>query len=373
MVVAIESDVEMNRVAWLATDFTQIPSGPIIPGGCSYYRCFLPMNSIGYDSMFGLPAFDAIHGFGIRDTSTTAQFGFKVAVLKLLMERWVPKQIELAKAVGQRIVVDIDDFYPGLDESNQAFYATDPAVHKVRNRDIYARVIEMADMLITSTPFLYDYYKSVNPNIVLVRNGVSPAQFNRKQVDGTRRPVVGWVGATPWRSNDLEPLREWLPQFLVANDLHFHHSGVAPKAVSFADIVGIPEERFSSSPMVPMTHYGSLFAPIDIGMVPLSDIPFNHAKSTIKGLEYTASGIPWVAQGLPEYERLAGMGVGRVANTPEEWERELSRYLTSRTRAADEEQNYSLMMRDHTIMARANEWEAAISMAFEIEPKKVAA
>lgn len=364
---------DVKRVAWLATDFTQFTNGSMVPGGCSYYRCYLPMNMVPHDGMFGLPAFDAIHGFGVRDSEHTAQFGFKVAVLKLLMERWVPKQIELAKNVGQRIVIDIDDFYPGLDESNQAFHATDPATNKVRNRDIYARTIEMADMLITSTPFLYEYYKPVNPNILLVRNGVSPGQFQRKQVDGTRRPVIGWVGATPWRSNDLEPLREWLPQFLEANDLHFHHAGVAPRATSFADIVGIPEERFSSSPMVPMTDYESLFPPIDIGIIPLSDIPFNHAKSTIKGLEYTCCGIPWVAQGLPEYERLADMGVGRVAYTRDDWQRELSRYLNARTRAADEEQNYRMMLQDHSIMARAVDWKDAIEMAFDVPVKEIAA
>jgi len=326
----------------------------------------------GYEGSFGPPAFDAIHGFGVRETTETARFGFKVAVLKLLMERWVPKQIELAKRVGQKIVVDIDDFYPGLHEANQAYQATDPKQHKIRNRDIYERVIEMADMLVVTTPFLYDYYKNVNPNIMMVRNGVSPAQFERKQVT-VKPPVIGWVGAVPWRSNDLEPLREWLPAFLEANNLHFHHAGVAPGAKSFAEIVGIPAERFSSTPMVPMDNYQFLFKPIDVGIVPLADIPFNHAKSTIKGLEYVASGIPFVAQSLPEYQRLADMGVGRVATTSEDWQRELGRYLNSRLRAKEEADNWVSMMHEHAIDCRRKDWQAVIDMALEVPSKQVAA
>ena len=82
------------KVAWLATDFTIFGTG-LVPGGCSYYRCFLPMNMSGYLGEFGLPAFDAIHGFGVMGENNMAHFGYKVAVLKLMMERWVPKQIEI--------------------------------------------------------------------------------------------------------------------------------------------------------------------------------------------------------------------------------------------------------------------------------------
>ena len=359
------------RVAWLATDFTMIGHA-VVPGGCSYYRCFLPMHMCGFPSEFGPPAFDAMHGFGVRENNTHARFGHKVVVLKLLMERWIPKQIELAKRVGQKIVVDIDDFYPGLDPANQAYAATDPQRFKARNRDIYQRVIEMADMLVVTTPFLYDYYKNVNSNIVMVRNGVSPVQFVRKQVT-TKRPVIGWVGAVPWRSNDLEPLADWLPDFLVRNNLHFHHAGVAPGAQSLHEIVGIPEERFSSQGMVPMDRYGELFPQIDIGIVPLADIPFNHAKSTIKGLEYTASGVPFVAAGLPEYQRLADMGVGRTANSPVEWQQQLGELLNSRVRAREEERNWGLMLRDHAVDCRRQEWERVIEMALEVPSKAVAA
>jgi hypothetical protein len=81
---------------------------------------------------------------------------------------------------------------------------------------------------------------------------------------------------------------------------------------SFADQSGIDPKRLKTLPMQPMNRYHLMFQ-MDIGLVPLNDIPFNRAKSFIKGLEYTASGIPFVAQGTGEYELLATDGVGRVA------------------------------------------------------------
>ena len=350
------------RICWLSNDLTQVPGGTPLPGGCSYYRCYLPMFATQCEGFFGYPAFTAERGFGVKETESTARFGFHIAVFKIVMQRQIVKQIQLAKDLGQKIVVDVDDFYDGLDESNLAYQATDPEQNKGANREHYRKIILSADLITVTTPFLLDYYSKLHPNVMMIRNGVLPDQFYKKPVSD-RKPVIGWVGAIPWRSNDVETLREWLPQFLEDHDLKFHHSGVAPGAALFDEIVGIPKERMSYSTMLPISEYSHLFPPIDIGLVPLSDIPFNHAKSTIKGLEYTAAGIPFVAQGLPEYQRLADMGVGRVANTPQEWRQQVEGLLSFRTRRTEAGRNYSNMLRDHTIRSREPQWREMVVRA----------
>jgi hypothetical protein len=63
-----------------------------------------------------------------------------------------------------------------------------------------------------------------------------------------------------------------------------------------------------------------LMLAFDIGIAPLTDIPFNHAKSWIKPLEYVAAGIPFVASKSPEYKRFQKRyGVGRFANKAADW------------------------------------------------------
>jgi hypothetical protein len=107
--------------------------------------------------------------------------------------------------------------------------------------------------------------------------------------------------------------------------------------------------------MKPIVRYQEMLT-FDIGLVPLTDIPFNHAKSFLKGIEYAAGNIPFVASALPEYQILAKSGVGRVAGTPDEWVRHLTELLDYRTRKREAAVQRETVLREHTIRARASEW-----------------
>ena len=347
-------------VAFLTRDFTgQFPY--LTPGGCAYYRCALPLSVSRQRGSFGQPAWDSMRGWGVRETVGTGIFGYKTIVLKLIMDRSTPRQIELAQALGQYIIVDIDDYYEGLTSANAAFDATDPARNKWANRDNYQRVIERADMLTVSTPFLYEHHSKTHPNVRLVRNGVNPYMFDRPE-RVYRKPVLGWTGSLRYRNNDLEQLREWLPDFLEEHDLRFHHAGEDPSAPSFAEVTGINPKRLSTSPLVDIAHYPDGFK-FDIGIVPLNDIPFNHAKSNIKGLEYVAAGIPFVASDTPEYRVLHEGGVGLLARSPEEWVAALTALLDRRYRRTTAAREYNTVERDWSIQARAADWQTVFADA----------
>ena len=62
--------------------------------------------------------------------------------------------------------------------------------------------------------------------------------------------------------------------------------------------------------------YTSSVAELGVGLVPLLDSAFNRAKSWLKGLEYAALGVPFVASPTPEYVKLAGLGAGLLADDP---------------------------------------------------------
>ena len=150
-------------------------------------------------------------------------------------------------------------------------------------------------------------------------------------------------------------LKDWLPDFLHDNDLMFHHAGHMDDAPEFTEQTGVPEERMIKTRMMPLHKYAEMLT-FDIGCVFLSEIDFNRAKSTIKGLEYAATNIPFVAQALPEYALLAQQGVGRVAWTGDDWVRELTALLDYRTRKREAAVQRNLVLRDHSINARAHEW-----------------
>ena len=345
-------------VAFVTNDFTKLDDGVEVPGGCAYYRCALPMFACGQPAKLGRPAFHPSHGFGIQESETRAIFGFDTIVMKLLMFRWTPRQMLIAQQLGQRIIVDVDDAYDFLPEENRAWKVTHPDENKVMNRDHYRKVIEQADIVTVSTPFLLNHHRETHRDVRMIRNGVYPDMFRVKPQ--AKKPVLGWVGAIPFRSGDLETLT-WLPGFLEQHDLMFHHAGHGFGDQWFHDVVGIPKERMTYQNGVPMDRYGALFSQIDIGLVPLSDIPFNHAKSCIKGLEYASAGIPFVAQDLPEYRMLASTGVGRVADTPDEWVAHLEELLDLKIRKKEAAQGRFVTVEQHSIMAREREWQQLLA------------
>jgi glycosyltransferase involved in cell wall biosynthesis len=51
---------------------------------------------------------------------------------------------------------------------------------------------------------------------------------------------------------------------------------------------------------------------LDVGIVPLASTRFNESKSYLKGLEFAARGVPFVASPLPEYELLAANDIGTI-------------------------------------------------------------
>jgi len=347
-------------VAFLSTDFTRFPDGTLIPGGCTYYRCCLPLVASGNKGSLGEMAFDGALGFGVK-SGDQAIYGFKTVVLKLYMNRWTAKQVEMAKAVGQRVLVDIDDHYDELPESNAAWHITHPERNKRTNRDYYRQVIAAADTVVVSTPTLLEHHQATHPDVRMIRNGVHLGMFHVKQQ--ARRPVIGWVGSLAFRGNDVEIMRDWLPGFLEEHDLMFHHSGHSDMGPSFGELVGIPQERITYSEGVPMNMYPELLTKFDIGVVPLNDIPFNHAKSNIKGLEYASAGIPFVASDLPEYRFLYNTGVGRVASTATEWVDQLQSLLPLAVRKREAAENRRLVERLHSIQAREPQWQALFSLS----------
>lgn len=357
-------------VAFITNDFTNLGNGTEVPGGCAYYRCSLPMLASGQQGMLGRPSFHERHGFGIRETKDRAVFGFDTVVLKLVMFRWTPKQVEIAQSLGQRVLVDVDDAYDFLPEVNAAWEQTHPERNKVMNRDHYQRVIDAADTLVVSTPFLADHHAG-HRDVRVIRNGVYPDMFPVKHQ--AAKPVIGWVGAIPYRGGDLETM-DWLPGFLDEHDLWFHHSG--DDGVSrIEDAIPLNSDRLTVAAQQPISEYPSLFQWFDIGLVPLSDIPFNHAKSCIKGLEYAAAGIPFVAAATPEYEYLASTGVGRVARTGDEWVGHLTELLDVRVRRREAAENRRLVRQLHSIQAREPEWQALFSVPGSLQqaPSRIAA
>ena len=113
---------------------------------------------------------------------------------------------------------------------------------------------------------------------------------------------------------------------------------------SFAEAIGVPEAAVEIKlPLAPHDEYPLLMT-MDVGIVPLRHTPFNQAKSYIKGLEYAAAGIPFVAQSIDAYDQLRKQyGFGITARKASEWIKVLRRMRDPQFRAEQSALNLELV------------------------------
>jgi len=241
----------------------------------------------------------------------------------IYMQRWmlsdIPENIRKARAQGQIIVNDLDDWYWGLHDKHFAKNIVDMKTNKKENIFYYRDALRASDLVVVSTEFLAEKMRSRFDikNVVIHENCVDFKIF-KPRVHNEGPIVIGWHGSTAHRSGDLDVMRDVFPRLDEAS-FSFHHTGYSSTMPAFWDEVGVPQERVTIFPMVSPTKIPKVLH-FDVGIAPLNDIPFNHAKSWIKPLEYIAAGIPFIASKSPEYGRLRQeFGVGRFASKPADW------------------------------------------------------
>jgi len=309
------------KVGFASTDWSKTvldKNGHPVMGGAGWARLGQYKDLLPYVTTIGILAHrNGI--FGVKDWDGGLHFDHDVIVMQRVMFQDIPDKIRLAQANGQIIINDIDDWYWGLATSNGAFAASHPKASPDENTNHYKHILAASDYVTVSTPYLADRISQwVSCPIVLIPNFVDTAKFSVRVQTDTDVPTGGWVGSTGHRSGDLEILVGILLPFVESGKIRLHHSGATDHHPAFADLVKVPNELVSTLPMAAPQKYPELFQ-FDIGLVPLSDKPFNQAKSAIKGLEYASAGVPFIASCTNEYESLSQDGIGLIAKKPKVW------------------------------------------------------
>lgn len=350
----------MPSAAFISGDFVLREDGPPIPNGCAWMRLVLPSRVVqqhGWDTGVGLPRVHPEKGIGIAHEDGML-VGWDVSVFKLLMHETIPHLFNVMQKQGHRVIVDVDDAHFALHEENVAHHTTNPHANPESNRMYYEMGIRQADTVTVATEFLLEHYEKRCRDVRLIRNGLDTDRFTA--VEHTDNPTIGWVGATYWRSGDVEVLRDWLPGFMEDHGTPVIHAGHIPAdGRHFGARVGL--QQVVTLPMQPVELYPSLFAPIQIGLVPLNLVPFSEAKSYLKGLEYAASGIPFIASPTHEYRLLASEGIGRIASTPDEWRDHVTELLDLDVRRAEAERQRALVQARYDISTKGEAWTSALA------------
>lgn len=202
--------------------------------------------------------------------------------------------IQMARNLNIPTWMDLDDwlFDIPLWNPNAGTYHT-PGI-----QTIMAHCIATADVVSCSTSALYDQFKKLNPNVVIVPNAYRSDLFTYREMasDLPRKPIFVWRG-TNTHDGDIMSVASAFPS--LSGKVHF--LGSPPWSITRM----MQPEQYQT-----LTHQDTLLywkyiyglAP-KVFLVPLHDCFFNRAKSNIAYIEAMHAGAICVAPDLPEWRR----------------------------------------------------------------------
>lgn len=276
-----------------------------------------------------------------------------------------PMHVRLLDAIGRfqkggaAVVVELDDDMQNLSPRHVLWPAIQPKYSPALNWRVLREACARADLVTVSTPALADRY-GLPGRVAVIPNHIPASYLDVERIphDGL---WVGWSGTVATHPNDLQVTRGAVAKAVGAAGAEVVVIG-PEKGVQAA--LSLPSEPWPFGWMR-LPWYPVGMAQVDVGIVPLEATPFNEAKSYLKGLEFAALGVPFVASATGPYRWLAER-CGQVAAKPRGWEQHLRRLLASATVRDEQAAQGRDWAKGQTIERNAGmwmeAWERAVTM-----------
>ena len=218
------------------------------------------------------------------------------------------------------------------------------------SRRRYQAALRDCDRLVVTTPYLAEASRGFIDDIRIVPNRLSRDPWlkltPRKRAG--QRPRIGWAGSHG-HEGDLPLLKSIIEA--TRHEANWIFFGMCPREIR-------PLLAEYHEP-VPFDAYPQKLAALDldIAVAPLEDIPFNHAKSNLRLLDYGVLGLPVVCTDVPPYRDSPAK---RVANTPKDWIAALRERIHDPDAAEREGAAMKdWVLRDYIVEDHLDEWLAA--------------
>lgn len=309
----------------------RILSLPVDKGGCGWLRVRQPLAILNQDPEIETHVID-----NYKDDFTKIFQALCLADILVVRQGGDVGVDRLRKAVAEgqkesglpqrfpKVVFDIDDNIERISPYSEHYkeYGQREFVHEgkkiwedglrgfdlAKNRTRVEHLLNFmtkADMISVTTPKLAEYAKQYNPNVAVLPNSIDPDKWWPLETKPHKKLRVGWSGGVShyedWYTIK-EPLNKLMREFqftLVSVGAHF--SGVIDE-----DNKHLVEVH----PWVPFEahSYHMMAMDLDIAVIPLADLPFNHYKSAVKWMEFSMLGIPSVVSHVTPYKEVTKHG-----------------------------------------------------------------
>lgn len=275
--------------------------------GCYNVRCLLPLIANGWDG-----------------DQTSIHFGRKTAEDKLLATKQADivvfhrpedkKKLELMhilKKMGKKIIYDNDDTYKDKGSIRANEYINQERIDKGMtslNTIADAFMIE-ADLVTTTTEFLAEEYRKLNPNVVVLPNCIDPFYYDeplRNETDIIRIGVTGSIGV----SSDIEIVAPIIKHYEHDPRVKIVFFSLPPNQKDNPLVAKIYKEEYAFMDSVDVEWHPTVNADeyydklnslkLDFMIIPRQDNYFNRCKSNLKFIEASAFEIPCIAQGFAD-------------------------------------------------------------------------
>ena len=271
-----------------------------------------------------------------------------------------PQMIQMIRSNGIAVVVDMDDDMSSIHPDNIAFHIYRPSSSSILSWKWALECCKLASWVTTSTSTLQRVYAKHGRGTVL-HNYIPEAYLNFPSPESG---TFGWAGTTKSHPNDLQVTVPAV-QRLMDEGYKFKVVGGQSSVKSCLRLKDDPDCTGS----IPLNQWVACIGEqLDVGMIPLAPTAFNTSKSRLKGIEYMAVGIPWVASPREEYRKLhRESGCGLLVDTPKDWYTKLKLLLDDEVMRKEQAEAGREYMRTQTYQANAwRHWEAW-TKALEVE------
>ncbi|MGW8142778.1 MAG: glycosyltransferase [Anaerolineales bacterium] len=272
--------------------------------------------------------------------------------------------ISEARYDGKPVVYDLDDLLVEIPSNHS--HAGDYMGELLAM--LYA--ILDADMVTVSSTPLVEYLSEMNPNTRLLKNYLNDELWeintSNSQPAKDDKVVIGYMGGQTHQA-DLSLVEDALLIICekYPDKVALRFWGVKPPSKllesPFAEWIDINQENYAD--------FAKFFSKqdCDIFIAPLKDNEFNHSKSSLKYLEYSALGVPGIYSKLAPYEAVVQQGVnGFLAESEADWGRYLIKLVEEpklRYEIGAAAQN--TIIEDWLLSKNYGEWSEVYLKAFE--------
>lgn len=344
-------------------------------GGCGHYRMIWPGHALadhGYEvevihperpKPFNLEMVDLLFPDGtLRPTirRLVDKPDADVIIIQRPLRRLMADVIPFLQEAGITVVVELDDDFSSLSQRNSAWEMANGKVDIERHWRHLVRACQLADRVTCTTPAIAERF-APHGRVTVIPNYVPEEYLSiARTYEPRERPWLGWSGVLHTHPHDLLEARPAINSLV--------RRGVADFAV-VGPGDGVPEQlgipTVIASGWQPLPEYPAQMQKVDVGVVPLELSRFNEAKSWLKGLEFAALGVPFLASPTGPYRQLAALGIGTLCDSPKHWQAHAKRLLSSSSHRLTEGALHRSRVRSNglTVEERAGEWWAAWLLA----------